>query len=238
MATIIRDHGFTIAPLMQEMAIFFSYFGIPSGGSNRYTELLRALPDRSEVLWSSLNYECLLEIAGSQMGCRINYFAEPSPSKEDLAVWKLHGSCNFKVQGLSATRGVQFGTGVVFGGGIEPIDPSQVAPTYQGDNALYPAMALYAENKPISMSPAPIEDAQRRWGEAVLRAKSVAVIGVRPNVADKHIWASLSQTSGTLGYVGSDREFAVVREQREGRHTKHLGQTWSSAAKSLIEFLK
>ena len=139
--------------------------------------LLRSTSERHDILWSTLNYECLLEIAGSQLGYSINYFKDPvADATKELPVWKLHGSCNFRVTGLEATRGVQFGTGVVFGGGIQPIDPGQVATVYQGKTALYPAMALYAANKPISMSPAPIRDAQQRWATYVRNAEKLLVV--------------------------------------------------------------
>lgn len=237
MAEIIEKHGFAVAPLMQEMATFFAIFVIPDRGSNRYVSLLKRLNDPASVLWSTLNYECLLEMAGSKLGHRISYFLDPGAKKE-LPVWKLHGSCNFRVTGLEAGRGVQFGSGVVFGGNIEPVDPSQVAGIYQGNTSLYPAMALYAAKKPVSMSPGPVEDAQRRWAAHVLKADRVAVVGVRPNPDDEHIWGPLSSTSAEIGYVGAERPFnSWITTHRHNKPNLHLGATWKGTEDALANFI-
>jgi len=231
MAEVIEKHGFAIAPLMQGMAIFFSIFTITRDAQNRYVSLLQSTACRTTIIWSTLNYECLLEIAGSRLGHRISYFKDPVPDgTAELPVWKLHGSCNFRIAGLEATRGVRFRTGVVFGGGIEPIDPGRVLAIYQGSTALYPAMALYAANKPISMSPAPIQDGQQRWGAHVRSADRILILGVRPNPDDEHIWGPLSETEGEIAYVGSKNAFQEwVAEYRAGRPFRHLADSWTAA---------
>jgi len=239
MAEVIEKYGFAIAPLMQEMAIFFSIFGISKEANNRYLKLLRATASNRNIVWSSLNYECLLEIAGSQLGYSINYFKDPAADVEgELPVWKLHGSCNFRVAGLEATRGVQFGTGVIFGGGIEPIDPQQVQAIYQGSTALYPAMALYAQKKPVSMSPAPIQEAQHRWAAHVKNSDRLLVVGVRPNPDDEHIWQPLAETPGEVAYVGSNEVFEKWTAQyRAPRPSLYLGESWASSESKLATYL-
>lgn len=239
MADVIEKHGFAIAPLMREMAIFFSIFGISKGANNRYLKLVKAAATHRDIVWSSLNYECLLEIAGSQLGHAINYFKDPAANgSKELPVWKLHGSCNFRVTGLDATRGVQFGTGVIFGGGIEPIDPQKVREIYQGSTALYPAMALYAHKKPVSMSPAPIQEAQQRWAAHVRNSVRLVVVGVRPNPDDDHIWQPLAETPGEVAYVGSKELFDEwSAKYRAPRPSLHLGESWSLCESALAAYV-
>lgn len=239
MAEVIEKYGMAVAPLMQEMAMFFSVFGIQRESDNRYRRLIQNLVGkRDDVIWSTVNYECLLEAAGTLAGLQIGYFADPKEDAHVLPVWKLHGSCNFKVTGLKAGRGVSFGTGVVFSGGIEPINPNQVIPTYSGHTALYPAMALYAKGKPVSMSPEPIKQAQERWREAVLAADKVAIVGVHPNPEDEHLWEPLADTAATVGYIGAQTPFGEwVASYRENRDSEFLGTTWSSADDQLLDFL-
>ena len=238
MAAVIENYGMAVAPLMQDMAVFFSMFSLPEGANNRYVEMLRSVSSRQDVLWSTLNYECLLEYAASSLGGKVNYFGEPGVAQDQIPIWKLHGSCNFKVTGLEAGRGVSFGTGVVFGGGIQPIDPSTVRAHYKGGTALYPAMALFAAGKPIAMSPAPIQEAQRRWKERVLQADRVAVLGVRPNPADSHVWGPIADTPAEVALVCSEVEFAQWRDtSRPSLPSSWLGPTWAQANAEVVGFL-
>ncbi len=240
MAKVIEKYGMAVGPLMQEMAIFFSIFSIPTQNQNLYVDLIRNLVDRNDILWSTLNYECLLELAGAKLGKRIGYFTEPAEAQSNvLPVWKLHGSCNFKVTGLEATRGVSYsGTGVTFGGGIEPIDPGAVRAYYSGNTALYPAMCLYAEGKPISMSPNQILESQERWAEHVIASEKILVIGVLPNIEDDHIWNVLSKTEAELGYIGSQQPFSDwIATSRQGKGYTYLGRTWGEAKQEVINFI-
>lgn len=240
MAEVIEKYSMAVAPLMQEMAMFFSVFGIEPTANNRYGRLIEDVTaQRQDLIWSTLNYECVLEIAGSLSGFQIGYFADPGQDDKVLPVWKLHGSCNFKVTGLEAGRGVSFGRGVVFSGGIDPINPNQVIPTYSGNTALYPAMALYAKGKPISMSPEPIKQAQERWREAVLESDRIAVVGVNPNPEDDHLWEPLAETPGTVAYVGERAAFDEwVNTYQQWRSVEFLGSTWAASEEELVNFLR
>ena len=104
MAQIIERYGMAVGPLMQEVATFFSIFDLDATAQNLYRDLITAARGR-DVLWSTVNYECLLEIAANQTGLDVAYFGDPADHSSG-AIWKLHGSCNFKVTGLEAGRGV------------------------------------------------------------------------------------------------------------------------------------
>lgn len=239
MEEVIKKYGYSVGPLMQEMARFFSIFRISKGFNNLYVEMIKALEDRDDILWGTLNYECILELAATLRGHSISYFSDPYPDLSSFPVWKLHGSCNFKVIGLEATRGIKYsGSGVIFGGSIEPIDPGKVKAFYSGNTALYPAMSLYVEDKPISMSPRPIEEAQARWNKHILNCDKVLVIGVRPYPKDHHIWDCLAKTSAELAVVGDKNAFKTwAADSRSDGKIQILGRHWIDASQKVIEFL-
>lgn len=240
MAEVIEKYGMAVGPLMQEMAIFFSIFHIRSKSQNRYVEILRSLSGRDDVYWSTINYECLLELAASQLGYQIAYFPDLNGSKSNvLPILKLHGSCNFKVTGFEATRGVRYsGTGVTFGGGIEAIDPSDVRAHYSGNTALYPAMCLYTKGKPIAMSPSPIIEIQKRWAKHVIESDKILLIGVNPNLEDDHIWKVLGESEAVVGYIGSHQLFLDwTASSRQGKKNTFIGRTWEEVEQDAINFI-
>jgi hypothetical protein len=237
MAALIERHSHAIAPLMQDMAIFFSMFGFARDASNLYTRIVKA-ETGGNILWATLNYECLLELAVASVGNKIGYFQDPPLTQGEVPVWKLHGSCNFKVSGLEATRGISFSSGISFGAGIEPIELSAVRTHYKGNTALYPAMALFAKGKPIAMSPDPVQWAQRRWAEHVSVATRTLVIGVHPNKDDEHIWGPLRRAPGALGYVGDPKAFNDWRATAvQPSASICLGSRWAECESAALKFL-
>lgn len=239
MAVLIENYGFAVGPLMQEMARFFSIFAMDKHGSNLYRSFVEETKGCKNLILGTLNYECLLEIAISLNGQTVGYFMDPETDNDLVPVWKLHGSCNFKVKGLEATRGVSYsGTGVVFGGDIEPINPSEVQKVYSGSTALYPAMALYAAGKPISMSPGPVEAAQKRWNEHIHRCSKLLIIGVNPFPEDGHIWNSIAESNATIATIGDERAFEDWGAQVEKSDSLViLGSRWNKCADDAIEFI-
>ena len=241
MGVVIEKHGFAIGPLMQDVAKFFSIFSVGSG-TNLYVRFIRKAREQGylgNLLLSTLNYECILETALSLAGLSISYFGELPNDSGTAGVWKLHGSCNFRLKELQASRGIRYsGTGISFGGGIDPLQPAEVQSYYSGNTALYPAMALFATGKPISIAPAPIKDAQAKWGELVKRASLVAVIGVNPNPDDSHLWTPLAETDAELVYIGGPDNFQAWKGQyRESKNSKMLGSGWDQGFDALISEL-
>ena len=56
-------------------------------------------------------------------------------------------------------------------------------------------MAYYAQGKEIQISEPSILTVQAMYADAVSKATSVAVIGVRPNIDDRHVWAGFGPDS-------------------------------------------
>ena len=238
MHEVIDNHSFSIAPLMQHMGIFFSRFNLYNDKPNYYKSLVSHIKNESlldQTVFSSLNYECLLEIAFSQKGIQINYFDEPSDNS--ASIFKLHGSCNFKSNNIQASRGVQFSSGVSFEGGIQIIQPREVPRVFKGNTGLYPAMCLYAKNKPLAIAPSQIKEAQKKWKDITEKADKVFIIGVKPNVEDKHIWEPLANSEAHLYYVGLEEDFSNwTTEHRSNNHT-YLGSTWEKTHDEILREL-
>lgn len=239
MAEIISNYGFSVGPLMQEMARFFSIFGMNSDSRNYYRNFVQSIGSRDDLLIGTLNYECLLEIAISLEGHSVGYFADPGSVHNQIPVWKLHGSCNFRVEGIEATRGVSYsGTGVVFGGDITPIDPSEVRKYYSGNTSLYPAMALYASGKPVNMSPGPITEAQMQWNGHIDQCDRILVIGANPFPADKHIWDSIARSKAEIAAVGGRSEFKQWAQDYGKVDTlRFLGSRWEECFNEANAFI-
>lgn len=207
METIWQRYSSNIAILMQQMAVFFSGYYVSNKDENLYVKILLKLQENellNKSIFSTLNYECLLEHAVSLLGKKINYF---TLAEDSVNILKLHGSCNFVNKGIQATRGVQYTAGVVFDGGLNVIQPHEVRSYCFGNNSLYPAMSIFMHGKQLQISKSSIENIQKTWSDVVLKAEKVFIIGVYPNLWDKHIWDVLSKTNTKIYYCGSKEGF-------------------------------
>lgn len=239
MAELIERNSHAIAPLMQQMAIFFSRFGLTTNHENLYINLFKKLKSKKLIqttLLSTLNYECICEMAASCEGITIEYFGKEE--NDNAKIWKIHGSCNFKLQGLEATRGISFTHGEGFDGGIEFINPADVSKTYKGNTALYPSMCLYAKDKPLAIAPSTIKKFQNEWSEKVRTADKIFVIGVRPLAEDKHIWQPIADSTGNLYFVGDKGEFENwTSTYRPSKTNEYLGEYWANSETNIYEKL-
>jgi hypothetical protein len=229
MAKLIETNSHVIAPLMQQMAIFFARFGLSPTNDNLYKDLVTKLKLKkllSKTLLSTLNYECICEIAAFHAGVNIDYFGKDE--NESAKIWKIHGSCNFKLEGIEATRDVSFGMGAIFNGeGIQVIDPRQVSNTFRGNTALYPSMCLYAKDKPLAIAEGLIKNFQEEWSEKLRNANKIFVIGVRPLAEDKHIWQPIADSVGSLYFIGDKIEFETwISTNRPTKTSEYIGKYW------------
>jgi len=238
MGMVYDDFGSFIPRLMREMAIYFIQF-MPYENRCLYSKLLTSLKKNSQldnVLFSTLNYECVLEYSIVNVGFNIDYFEK---TKDSIPVWKLHGSCNMFSQGVQAGQGVSYGTGVVFEGGIEAfLDKNKIIEECLVKSGLAPVMCLFMKGKPLQVSPSSIEKLQEKWANEILNAKAVFSVGVNPLPADTHIWDPLSQTDADLFYIGDEENFNEwVSEYREN-HSEFLSPYFHKGFNQLINKLK
>ena len=97
-----KAHSHAIAVMLRSMSKYFSMFY--PGTGNTYLNLIRVLEADGQLdrtVFSTLNYECLLEHAIHMMtGHAIAYRMRERGSNSCL-VLKLHGSCNWVTQVVS-----------------------------------------------------------------------------------------------------------------------------------------
>jgi hypothetical protein len=95
--------------------------GIRDGGGCASTKC----PDRARTfpstLFSTLNYERILEYDICQQGMSIDWWNFPSLYADFASVFKLHGSCNFVPRDVQATRDVGYTNAASFPGPAKAI---------------------------------------------------------------------------------------------------------------------
>ena len=242
MQVISNSMSAHVPELMRQMAIFFIQFR-PASGRTLYCHLTTALADLGlldRVIFSTLNYECILEFSLLMKSIPFNYF-DPIDKNPHLPVWKLHGSCNMFATGVSATPGVVYTAGVIFQGGLEALmDSNDVIGRWLCGTALAPAMCLYMKGKPLSISPDLIHKIQNMWQDAVAESDILFCVGVNPNVEDAHIWKPIAETSSRLLYIGAQQAFEAWLQQYRHGPAEFLGDRFSTSfgilRRSLAEY--
>lgn len=241
MDAIWQYHSQIVPLLMQDMAIYFSQFRPDGSFLDLYSQLLMYILSNNmeeRMIFSTINYECILELAVSSLGLQIDYFSDKPSSKEKITLWKLHGSCNFMPKGINATRGVVYTAGVQFNTGIEPIQPNQIHTFCRSNTVLYPAMSVFARGKPMQICPQIIQTLQKIWANCVARAEVVAIIGVNPNPYDAHIWYRLATTDARILCIGNQERFENWRRQfRASKNSVWLTDKFQNGFKDLLAII-
>jgi len=240
MRLIYERFGHAIPQLMRDMAIYFIQFR-PYQGRSLYCKLVRdlsAIDKLSRILFSTLNYECILEQSVAGFGMEIDYFHNDN-TEAYVPIWKLHGSSNFFAAMVQASQGVRYSTGVTFEGGLKALpDSNSVIAHCLTETGLAPAMSLYMAGKPVSISPSEIRHVQSMWREAVLGCTAVIIVGVHPVLHDDHIWAPLAQTQAPLYFVGDQSAFASWSRSARTGPFRFLGSRFDTAYATLLEQVK
>ena len=97
MALLWEHYSQTVPALMRHAALYFARFRPGPSGTNLYVRLFRELALRrtvSKTIYSTLNYELVLELSAVDSKLRIGYGVD-TVEEGVVAVWKLHGSCDF-----------------------------------------------------------------------------------------------------------------------------------------------
>jgi len=236
MGLIYKHLGTAIPELMRQMAIYFIQFR-PISDSSLYCSLIEDLADSiklNEVLFSTLNYDCVLEFSLLSKGHRITYFDEGKDG--EIPVWKLHGSCNFFSIGVQAGPGISYDTSIVWEGGIQAfLDSNRVIEHCLVETGLAPIMSLYMEGKPLNVSPSAIIELQSNWSDRVYNCSAVFLIGVRPWPNDEHIWKPLAETHSPIYFVGGFDEFDNWNSKFRQDFSEYLGGRFNTGYRKLIE---
>ncbi len=208
--------------LQRAMAAYFFNF-VPSP-SNLYRQFAARI---KKVAWdgacATLNYERLLELSLSSIGIRPVVGCEPKENCE-LELVLPHGCCHiFSSVGRGNSTAVRFaGPNVKLALGKPEIicDPVTFRNRIEGD-AFPPAMCYFEPTKRTSTGWELIEAQQQRLADIIEGATSVAVIGIRIRLCDKHIWGPLERTVAEVLYcAGKDAAIEYEKWAVDARRTK------------------
>jgi hypothetical protein len=209
MGLVYSNLGFLISKLMRDMAVYFIQFR-PVPGKSLYCKLIKFLAQKNlleSTLFSTLNYECILEYSLTHQHKKISY-PYVNGDENSIPILKLHGSCNMFCSGIEASQGIIYGTSVNFDGGLKPLpDKDKVIEHCLVKSGLAPVMCLFMKGKPLQISPSSIKDIQNEWKEQIFSAKAVFCIGVNPLPEDSHIWDCLATTKAVLNFIGDKGRF-------------------------------
>ena len=207
--------------LLIDMALYFSSFDpSPAHQKDCYSRLLRALKVNGLIrttAFATLNYECILDVCANRQGLQLAYLG-PSPPRNNLLIWKLHGACNLlpalpiwdlTVQLVNPT------TQSYYDGPVEPVNLVELRRRYSAGYALPPAMSLFAPGKPTPVATSFIDETRRQWAEWVRHATAVVVIGVRPVLADTHLWQPIISSKAQVWWIGtaSGLDYDILSDQ-------------------------
>lgn len=220
-----------IMAFQRELAAYLAQFR-PAPG-NVYEQLIQRL--RGErVVYSTLNYDLLFELAAAGLGLNTAY--DRQNQRGDLCLLKIHGSCNFwpYLPG-NVFRGLNIegtGNGAAVEAPVRPLGYEETLRRCNEDDSFAPAIAMYAEGKAVKICPEYILKIQSEWESVVAEAQQIYVIGVRVNASDSHIWAPLGRTAAALTYFGlkgNEQDFGVWRDEIQKRNASFSEATFSNA---------
>lgn len=242
MGKIEADIGLSkqLPALMRDMAIYFARFEIVNVSENLYVKLIKKIASKkmiNDVLLSTINYECLIEKAIEKLG--LLYTCSANENENVLEVVKLHGSCNFKLKnGIAMKKIVLYGSPVTIGNGfpVEVVHTAQVIKVFSEDTNLYPVMAIYTNDKPVHIAPHIPQGLQEYWQKQVKLADRIIVVGVNPNMEDKHIWDHLSQTGAKIYYSGDKVDFDIWQNKVK-RNDVFIAEKFEDAIHSILQIL-
>ncbi len=218
----------------RELAHYMAEF-VP-GPSNAYVRLIRELGTTRCTL-CTLNYDLLIELSASHLGHNTAYTAAPSPGL--LRLLKPHGSCNFwpHMPGVTIRNSTFKRSGRAdIQAPIRPLSRDETITKCVTEDSVAPAIAMYAEGKPVKISPDYVEEQQRMWSQAVTAASRVCVAGARIHPPDLHIWTPLSMTKAEVFYFGltGDREsFGTWKEASKKRNAYFVEADFSAAVSEI-----
>ena len=238
----VRHPSIHTLECQQKMALYFSKFTPDGTGEDLYSRLLSALRGGGklpETIFGSLNYDCILEQAASQCGLEVDY-SPGSNQKDAVRLLKLHGSCNFITPDIQKWLPQLTMAGAHLG-----CDMESLAPTGIGDllNArfsdrygrFFPVMSLYAFGKNSLVGGTRIQEIRNTWSQCVSAASLVAIVGVKANPEDHHIWTPVQETKARVLYIGDDESFKAWKAANA--KTEHLARTFDQGFEPLLHGL-
>jgi hypothetical protein len=219
------------------IAMYFSQFTLEPGGLDCYSKLLVSLRSAGRLfdcLFSSLNYDCLLEQAAVHIGIEVDYSCTQNQA---LRVVKLHGSSNLiterisdQTRALLAAQGTRVELHSFF---VYPTTTNLQELKWKlggPEPAHFAVMSQISPQKEHFVAPVFMQQIWNQWTAAVLDARTIAIVGVKYNANDRHVVDPIRHSRAKVLYIG-DGESAL------SWNAEHLACTFEDGLGSLIERL-
>ena len=230
MAALYEESNMNGLALLREMSYYFAGF-LPRSG-NHYIELISHLKDRRKPFTlATTNYDLLIEFVINTVGSKFNYV--PSDSPDQIAIYKIHGSCNF----LPSTRGMRI-TGATYilapgarimEGPIQIGAPDQIREFCTSQDSLAPAIAMYSVGKELLLCSEQVLEQRRQWQKLAKAATVNYVVGLKVEKADAHIWDILAESPADLVYVGMEKDLEDWKVDVGKRNAYWIGERLEDA---------
>lgn len=203
MAVFNERMNIELQPFHRELSSYLADF-TPSLNSY-YVEMLKLLHGRN-VVFSSLNYDMMLEEAAEKLGIKTNYGLDRILGAVRLI--KPHGSINFwpevpyqsfhnlKVSGFKTTVEAP----------VRPLTRGESKHRCVADTSFSPAISMYAKGKKVPVCPSYVAEHQSMFAHACRRASQIMIVGVRVVPEDIHIWKPILKSKAKITYFGSGED--------------------------------
>lgn len=234
MDQFFKERNTEVVRFLREMALYFARF--EPGLKNQYTRLIKSLMSvNDKVIFSTTNYELLIEMAASNAGLGVHYYCPLLPTKDFLPVLKIHGSINFLPVIGGTVKNAKFKMASTKGTAIEAqvrITDSlqQIIHFCETEDSAAPAIAMFAPSKWVPVCKKFVEQQQKYWQNEVYRASHIFIIGSGVHERDTHIWKPLEKSLGFLTYVDPNPEqFLTWAESRNRALVDVIPQSFGDA---------
>lgn len=203
----------------RELAHYLALFH-PSK-NNLYIRLIQSIGIQ-RAIFCSLNYDLLFELSAAALGINTSYGT--TKIEKYVRLLKLHGSSNFWPDiPVGMIRDSTFkGNGRAdIQAPIRPLTQEETIYRCTHEDSVAPAIAMYAEGKPVKISPDYVEKQQAQWINSLKLAKNVFIVGVRVHPIDQHIWGALAKTKANVIYFGFPADMPVFFEWKASSSKKN-----------------
>jgi hypothetical protein len=224
----------------RDVAAFFAQFSLDGTNLDLYTQLLEFLRTAGmlpDTIFTSINYDCLLEQAAAGLGISVGYGGAPEKSS-DARILKIHGSCNFVTPDLSGWIHHLTNPGSFLECAIEILPTHNLRQALQfrlrPQLSVFPVLSLYAFGKPTQAAGGQIQQIRNAWLEESGQATHLVIIGVRCNRDDKHITEGVIGTgAGSVLFVGGTQDFEGWRSLNP--KCQHVGDKFQESFEAVCQ---
>ncbi len=99
-----------------------------------------------------------------------------------------------------------------------------------------PAMSIYMKDKPLQIAATTIKNLQAVWQKQIGEAENIILIGICPNLEDRHIWDSISSSKAKIFYCGSETKFKAWQKEKN-RQEVYIGKYFEDTIETILDLI-